>query len=323
RACPVIDVEALAKLAVLPPMQQNIQFILALKNASLNDLASKLTSEALEKIRNPPSHCALPIDNKGTRYSISAYLALENASQIAYNHVFQAARSIFSGSPGTNNILTFQGVEKLIASYTGIISVEHDMCRNTCIAFTGPFSQLEACPMCDTSHWKEERLQGTHGRSKIVAQTFTMIPIGPQLQALYRNKDSATDMDYLHRCTTEVLQQLQEMGNIPVIEDIVMGWDYLGAILDGDIKQQDIVLMVSLDGAQLYNSKESDCWMYVWIIINLPPDKCYRKLHVQPGGFIPGPNKPKHLDSFLFLGMHHLSALQAEGLPIWNARTDS
>ncbi|KAI6011095.1 hypothetical protein PISMIDRAFT_124275, partial [Pisolithus microcarpus 441] len=97
RARPIVDVEALAELAVLPSMQHNIQFILALKNASLNDPTSKFTSEALEKIRNPPSHCTLPIDNKGTRYSISAYLALENASQTAYNRVCQAARSIFCG----------------------------------------------------------------------------------------------------------------------------------------------------------------------------------------------------------------------------------
>ena len=102
-----------------------------------------------------------------------------------------------------------------------------------------------------------------------------------------------------------------------------MGWDYLEAVLDGDIKPQDIVLMISLDGAQLYDSKESGCWIYIWIIVNLPPDKCYRKLHVRPGGFILGLNKPKNIDSFLFPGIHHLAALQAEGLPIWNAWTDS
>ncbi|KIK19061.1 hypothetical protein PISMIDRAFT_13953 [Pisolithus microcarpus 441] len=276
RPGPVIDVEALVELAVLPSMQCSMQFILALKKASLNE---ELASNAIEKIWNPPSH-ADPIDDPGMRFSISTYLALENTSQLAYSHVCQAARTTFSGSPGANDILTFHSVEKLIASYTGVVSVEHDMCHNTCIAFTSPFSQLEACPICNTSRWKEERLQGTHRRSKIAAQTFTMILISLQLQALYQNKDSANDMDYLHTRTMEVLQGLQETGNIPVIDDIVMGWDYLGAVLDGDIKQQDIILMVSLDGAQLYDSKESDCWMYIWIVVNLPPDKRYCKLHV-------------------------------------------
>ena len=276
----------------------------------------------LARLRNPPGH-VISIEDQGTRFSISIYLALENSSQAAYNRVCKAAKRDFSDSRSVDTLLTFHNVEKIIALYTGIVSIEHDMCWNGCLAYTGPFSKLETCPTCGTSHWQEERLQGSHGRTKTPAQTFTTIPIGPQLQALYRNKDSAADMDYLRRRTEEVLQQIQETGSIPVVNDIAMGWDYLGAVLDGDIKPQDIVLMVSLNGAQLYDSKESDCWIYIWIIVNLPPDKCYRKLHVRPGGFIPAPHKPKNVDSFLFPGIHHLAALQAEGLPIWNARTDS
>jgi hypothetical protein len=34
---------------------------------------------------------------------------------------------------------------------------------------------------------------------------------------------------------------------------------------------------------------------------------------------IPGPNKPKNMDSFMFPSAHHLSALQKEGLHIWDA----
>jgi len=139
------------------------------------------------------------------------------------------------------------------------------------------------------------------------------------------NDATPTDGSY-HKCCNNVTgsgEQIWETGGIPIVNDIAMGWDYLGAVLDGDIKSHDIVVMVSLDGAQLYDSIESDCWIYIWIIVNLPPDKHYRKLHVCPGGFIPGPNKPKNVNSFLFPGIHHLAALQAEGLPIWNAHTDS
>ncbi|KAG2340367.1 hypothetical protein BDR05DRAFT_1002561 [Suillus weaverae] len=110
---------------------------------------------------------------------------------------------------------------------------------------------------------------------------------------------------------------------IPIVDDIAMGHDYLGAVLDGDIKANDIVLMVSLDGAQLYKSKQSDCWMYLWVILNLAPDKHYHKLHVHPGGFIPGPNKPKNVDSFLAVGIHHLATLQNEGLNVWDVSRDA
>lgn len=49
----------------------------------------------------------------------------------------------------------------------------------------------------------------------------------------------------------------------------------------------------------------------------------YKKKYVLPGVVIPGPNKPKNIDSFLFPGFHHVAALQHEGLPIWDALQDT
>ena len=49
----------------------------------------------------------------------------------------------------------------------------------------------------------------------------------------------------------------------------------------------------------------------------------YKKKHVLPALIVPGPNKPKNLDSFMFQGFHHVSALQREnsgaGLRVWDA----
>jgi hypothetical protein len=77
--------------------------------------------------------------------------------------------------------------------------------------------------------------------------------------------------------------------------------------------------MLSLDGAQLYEHKASDCWIYIWVIFDHAPDTRYKKKHVLPGGFIPGLNKPKNVDSYLFPGLHHLLALQCKGLRVWDA----
>jgi hypothetical protein len=82
----------------------------------------------------------------------------------------------------------------------------------------------------------------------------------------------------------------------------------------------DIVLIFSIDGAQLYAKKLSACWIYIWVLLNLPPALRYKKDHVFIGSFIPGPNNPKNLDSFLFPGLQHLVALQKEGLRIWDAK---
>ena len=77
--------------------------------------------------------------------------------------------------------------------------------------------------------------------------------------------------------------------------------------------------MLSVDGAQLYAHKMSDCWICIWIIFDHSPDMRYKKGQVLPAVIIPGPNKPKNMDSVLFSTLYHFSALQHEGLPIWDA----
>jgi len=78
-----------------------------------------------------------------------------------------------------------------------------------------------------------------------------------------------------------------------------------------------------LDGTQLYHDKDSDCWIFVYIIHNLGPELCYKKKLIIPTGFIPGPEKMKDSDSFLFLVLYHISVLQNKGLRIWDASTQS
>ena len=83
-----------------------------------------------------------------------------------------------------------------------------------------------------------------------------------------------------------------------------------------------MLLMLSIDGVQLFESKESDCWIYIWIILDLAPDYRYKKQFVLPSAIIPGPKKPKFIESFLYPGLYHLSALQQEGLQVWDAVQD-
>ena len=63
----------------------------------------------------------------------------------------------------------------------------------------------------------------------------------------------------------------------------------------------------------------SNCWIGIWIVFNHRPENCYKKLHVLPAFFIRGPNKPKNCNSYLYPSLHHLAALQKEGLHVWDA----
>ncbi|KAG2758145.1 hypothetical protein P692DRAFT_20867035 [Suillus brevipes Sb2] len=107
-------------------------------------------------------------------------------------------------------------------------------------------------------------------------------------------------MQYLHKQTQHILAQLRATQSIPVIDDIPAGWDYLAEVLSNNIKQDDIMLMVSLNGAQLYESKRSDCGMRIYTRV-----------------------EQAQLDSFLFVRMHHLTALQKNGIKMWDASRDA
>ena len=62
----------------------------------------------------------------------------------------------------------------------------------------------------------------------------------------------------------------------------------------------DIVLSSLLNREQLYQNKKSDMWILIWILHKISPNHHYWKGHVFPGTIIPGPNKPKNINSFLF-----------------------
>jgi len=62
-----------------------------------------------------------------------------------------------------------------------------------------------------------------------------------------------------------------------IYDNILCGQAYLDAVGDAPINEYDTVLMLSVEGAQLYKNKKLECWIYIiWIIVNLSPDKCYK-----------------------------------------------
>jgi Transposase family tnp2 len=194
-----------------------------------------------------------------------------------------------------------------------------DMCINSCVAFTGPFNEDTSCPDCS-----EARYEGAVGRNQKLRprkQSLT-IPIGPQIQAQWRSTEGAHNMRHRTREMKSLMDRLAQGLPIEEYVDVYCAREFIQAAMDGAIGPDDTTLMLSVDGAQLYQHKQSDCWIYVWILLDLPPELRYKKKYILPGGFILGPHKPKNLDSFLFPGLHHLAALQREGLQIWDAEED-
>jgi Transposase family tnp2 len=298
----------------LDDLKLSANFVTALGGATLSDHSSGLSSEALERLRNPLCRDARLSLNKESRLAIDMYVA--NLSE-AINEANCAA--MLGYLPAGTDLLSYYRAKQLIADLTRIESVVHNMCINSCIAYTGPFEDKESCPICSEPQYDQLWCASSNGRDKIPRQEFHTILIGPQIQVLYQEPESVLHAHYLQEERLHVLSYLESNHPLEEYSDILHSSDLIEAFQDGRIGEDNIVLMFSINGAQLYVKKASTCWIYIWVLMNLAPDRCYKKEHVFIRGFIPRPNNPKNIDSFLFPGLQHLVALQKEQLKIWDA----
>ena len=91
---------------------------------------------------------------------------------------------------------SYYKVKWLVSNLTGIESVVHHMCINLCIAYTGTFLELNACPICSEPQYDWYQ---SSGEKRIPHQKFHTIPIGLQIQALYQSLESTSHTHYLHK----------------------------------------------------------------------------------------------------------------------------
>ena len=304
-----LNLDELAELASLHHLRATMAFIQAIASASLDDEYANLDPSILERIRNPSTSIPPISDNPGMRLGLDIFLAITNAAQGTYSSI---RNGILRRYP-EDEIPSYERIKQYISDLTGVFSVANDMCINSCLAFTGPlFKDLNVCPECAEARYDSI--------TKKPRQIFQTILLGPLLQALKLNEQSSQSLLYRHALQNKISDLLKEHdGELPWFEDIMHGQAYSEAINDDRIKHDDFILMMSFDGAQLYANKASDCWIFIWVIFDRAPDGRYLKKNVLPGGFIPGPNKPKNTDSYLFTSLHHLSSLQKEGLRMWDA----
>ena len=298
----------------LENMKTDLQFIRMVEKATLE---SQFSAAELRALRNPQELHSSPSGDRDLRLSIKSYIATLDHLQSQKSYA-RSRENIMECFP-ESKMLSYDQVKRKVSQLSGVITWKHHMCVNSCLAFTGPFADLEECPRprCREPRYDQQKLRESNGKNKVPRKVFTTFPLGPQLQSRWKSPEMAQKMFYRRDKTQEELNRDRNDDDY-IFDDIFCGSDYLNAAETGVINDYDTVVMLSIDGAQLYRNKKSDCWIYIWIIVDLAPDKRYKVRSILPGGVIPGPSNPKHLDSFLFPGLAHVSALQREGLRIWD-----
>jgi hypothetical protein len=229
---------------------------------------------------------------------------------------YETARQIELLHNPSDPLLSFDQVKRRVGWLSGVVPMEYDMCPKSCAAFTGPYSDLEACPRCSEPRY-------VPGSTTKAQKRFSTIPIGPVIQAFYGSRMYSKEMHYLEKKLAEnYTTAATNGGKLAVYDDTACSQELLDAWGDGCFKKTDIALQFSIDGAQLRRDQQSEAWVFIWVIHNLPPEQRYKKTFVIPGAIIPGPNKPGDLDSFLFPSLYHVAALQREGLRVYDAHLD-
>lgn len=226
-------------------------------------------------------------------------------------------------------ILSLYKVERLAEALTDLQPQKVDMCIKSCIAYTGKYAHLEACPYissgtklpCNLPRFKPQR---GSGRQIPVAQ-FTALPIKPTIQALYANETTSALMRDRDRCLREVLHLLatasgaarekrkySDFGNSQIHVDI--HHNATGLFQD----ERDVAFALSTDGAQLTMKKHSNTWILILILLNLPAYIRYKVDHIIINFATPGPNSPGDMESFAWILFEEMAKC-SEGLWIWDA----
>ncbi|KAF5336584.1 hypothetical protein D9611_006636 [Ephemerocybe angulata] len=299
-------------------IQETLGYIDELRNTSFDN--SGLPQSIIEQIRQPLE--GAPTLSENEQFFIDLYFATFGAPESVYNKVRDAVSRRFSTEEAPFEVPSLYKIRKLVQQLTGIVVVQDDMCVDSCMAFTGKHAAKKECTVCS----KPRYLVGARDGKERPRKQMTTILLAPQLQAVRRSPEGASNMRYRQQKVHEFRQHQRETTNNPgatIYDDVFCGSDYLALHDRLSLTEDDIVVGLSLDGAQLYQNVESDTWIGIWIVYDYNPSIRYKRRHVLPAFVIPGPNKPKILDSFTFRSLQHLSAAQREesgrGIKCWDA----
>jgi hypothetical protein len=155
-------------------MKTSVNLIHMVRDATLE---SQFTDEELANLHDPRWHDSTPGDDRYLKHSIQNFIDLLGCAQDKYTAVRENLRELDPTIP----TLSYDQVRRRVRNLSGLITWEHHMCVDGCLAFTGPFVDLDNCPDCGEPRFDQNRLTESGGLHKVPRKVFTTFPVGPQL----------------------------------------------------------------------------------------------------------------------------------------------
>jgi hypothetical protein len=277
-------------------------------NAGMPEVVRRLQKQLLNGYTHPnhppihdPRHRPL---TEVEELSLRHYLAWVDShgtvkAYKAHAQVLQQAKGI--------DILSLYLVRKLAIEVTGLSSQMVDMCPKSCMAFTGDYKGLQSC-----TYVRDKRFgpcgEPRYDRNHKPRAQMLYTPITPVIQSFYMDKEMAEAMRYRHRCLEKALTEL-DASSIPMkYSDFP---DSINHIQHSHLFQNetDTAITISGDGAQLTMKKQSDVWVLVVTVLNLPPKMRSKAHNIIIPLTIPGPSSPGNVESFIYVLYEELAKL--------------
>lgn len=298
----------------LPHLQIAEKFAQMVSEAHLID--ERVSDDVKHRLQHPVEG---PVEiDEDTRMWLEIYLAFDNASRDTYDKIYEALKRRFP----EHDAYSWDRIKRKTGEISGVVDVADDVCVNSCTAYTGPYEGEQSCPYCGEKRYDQVKLEQSGGRIRQPRQQMHTILPGPQIQAMRRSKATALELRCRDSAVKQAWNSIVADGEVAAYEDFIHGTQFLETWLTpGMIEAGDTLLLISMDGAQLYRHKKSDVWIYIWVFMDLHLGLCFKKKYVMPGAFYPGPNPPKCYESILYTGLRHLQALVNDKFMVWDAST--
>lgn len=160
-------------------LRQSRDFINGIKSATLEN--SRLDPDCIKRLKEPRQ--SVEELDPNLRHSVDMFLANITASEGTYTLNREAHLRHYPD----DSILSLEAVKKKVAQLTGVVPIMEHMCPNTCIAYTGPFSQLDNCPKCQQPRYDMAKLpQGA--KSNCLSVNLSLFPLVLKFKPCGRTK---------------------------------------------------------------------------------------------------------------------------------------
>jgi hypothetical protein len=287
---------------------------------SLKDLRKQLLGEYVRPTE-PPKHSSIrPRELTASEtISLQHYVAWTKSNGTLYGYKLHA--DVLTRATNIEVLSRYQ-VKKLAQDLTEFVPCMVDMCPRSCIAYTGAYESLLECPYIHPGKGvcNEKRFHGptSSGRLKPRAQV-QILPVMATIRAMFANAETASLLRHRDSCLQAALHII---GTVATRKYSDFGDSQVHVMQRSDFHlfqdPRDIAFALSTDGAQLTMKKQSNTWLLILIILNLPGSIRYQTGKGIINFATPGPNSPGDIESFIWRLFQEM-ARASEGIWMWDA----